>query len=86
MRPPWPQQSTQKAAISPSTIARPKTVFIRKPPTSLHNRSVNKIEDVGRKAFFNQSFADLSLDFQVIVLKVLAVPVELKSAHSTAFP
>jgi len=35
----------QKAVINPGTIVRPKTVFIRKLPTSLHNRSVNKSED-----------------------------------------
>jgi hypothetical protein len=29
MRQPWPPQSTQKAAINPSTIALTKTVFIR---------------------------------------------------------
>ena len=85
MRPLWPQQSTQKAAINPSTIARPKTVFIRKPPTGLPNRSVNKGEDVGMKAF-KRWFADLSSDLQVIVLKVLAAPVELKSAHPTVSP
>ena len=54
-------------------------------PTSLHNRSVNKSEDVGVKAF-NPWFADFFLDLQVIVLKVLAVPVELRSAHSTVSP
>jgi hypothetical protein len=34
----------------------------------------------------NPLFADFSLDLQVIVLKVLAVPVELKSVHSTVSP
>jgi len=32
---------------------------------------------------FTPLFADISLDLQVIVLKVLAVPVALKSARST---
>ncbi|MBN1382547.1 MAG: hypothetical protein JXA41_12795 [Deltaproteobacteria bacterium] len=51
MQSPWIPQSMQKAAMNPSTIIRPKTVFIRKSPTSLHNRSVNKSKDVGMKAF-----------------------------------
>jgi hypothetical protein len=40
----------QKAAINPNTIAGPRTVFIRRPPTSSHNRPANKIEDVLMKA------------------------------------
>ena len=79
----WSLQSTQKAVINRSIIAHPTTVFIRKLPTSLHDRSVYKSGD---EKLFTPLFADISLDLQVIVLKVLAVPVELKSAHPTVFP